>query len=180
LNGSSPGRHRHYFEYGIRRIRMQAKDPLVEVLIDGGFHVEPDAYSPNTSVVEFPVHSPGSDLPGFKTADEDTLVEQCEDQMELQTYWADNSVSSTLTFREEEADQIPDVLRKFKFKSTSMLPYTGHGFEQAPYEPITEEAYNERMAQIRFWPTEAHMSKEKRDMELIAQDECASGACPIR
>jgi hypothetical protein len=29
-------------------------------------------------------------------------------------------------------------------KSVSMLPHSGHGYEQAPYEPIDENEYNKR------------------------------------
>ncbi len=180
LNGSSAGRHAHYAPYYIRRIRMQEKDPLVAVLTDAGFYSEPDVASPNTTVVEFPVMAPTAKLEGFKAASDYTLEEQMQDQMELQTYWADNSVSSTLTFTAEEADLIPDLLRKYRFKSTSLLPYFGHGYAQAPNEPISKEEYLERFAQIKYWPTEKDLLKDKKDIDLIGTDECATGACPVK
>lgn len=180
LNGSSAGRHAHYAPYYIRRIRMQEKDPLVALLQDAGFHTEPDVASPNTTVVEFPVMAPTAKLDGFKAASDYTLEEQMQDQYELQQYWADNSVSSTLTFTAEEAALIPDLLRKYKFKSTSLLPYFGHGYAQAPNEPISEQLYKEKLAQIKYWPTEKDLVKDKKDIDLIGTDECASGACPIK
>lgn len=180
LNGSSSGRHAHYAKYYIRRVRMQESDPLVASLVGLGFHVEPDVYSPNTVVVEFPVKAPTADLDGFRAASDYTLEEQMADQMMLQTYWADNSVSSTLTFTQEEAPKIPDLLRKYKFKSTSLLPYVDHGYAQAPLEPLTEEEYLEMVSKISHWPTAADLSSDKKDMDLIGQDECAGGSCPIK
>lgn len=182
LNGSSPGRHAHYAKYVIRRIRLSHNDPMVDMLKAAGFHVEDDLVSPNTVVAEFPVKAPTADTPGFKAASDYSLREQCEDQMELQTWWADQSVSSTLTFKEEEAEQIPDLLREFKFKSTSLLPYFGHGYAQAPYEPITESQYNEMVSKVKFWPSDETFRsyKEKRDMEIMDQSDCESGACPIK
>lgn len=182
LNGSSPGRHANYSKYYIRRIRLSHTDPILDLLKEAGIHVEDDYYSPNTVVAEFPVKASTADLPGFKAVSDYTLEEQCEDQMELQTYWADNSVSSTLTFKSEEAKLIPDMLRKYKFKSTSMLPYSTHGYQQAPYEPISEEKYNEAMTGIKFWPSDTTFReyKEKRDMEIIDQTDCEGGSCPIK
>ena len=182
LNGSSPGRHAHYSKFFIRRIRLSHTDPMLSLLKEAGFHVEDDFYSPNTVVAEFPVKAPTADMKEFKAAHEYTLEEQCKDQMELQTWWADNSVSSTLTFKPEEAQLIPDMLRKYKFKSTSMLPYADHGYQQAPYEPITEEKYDELVAGIKFWPNDVTFReyKERRDMEIIDQTDCEGGACPIK
>ncbi len=180
LPGVSHGRHRRYSKWYVRRIRMASTDPLVEVLTDAGFPIESDLYVPNTEVVSFPVESPTAHLPGFVSAGEDTIEAQFEDQWDLQTWWADNSVSSTITFHPHEVDKIEGLLKQYPFKSTSLLPYSGHGYEQAPFEPISEERYRELMGQIRFWPSEEHMDKERRDMELLSDDECAGGACPIR
>jgi len=182
LNGSSPGRHAHYSKYVIRRVRLAHKDPMVELLKAAGIHVEDDLVSPNTVVADFPVKAPTGDLPTFKAAPDYSLEDQCKDQMELQTWWADQSVSSTLTFKPEEAKLIPDMLKRYKFKSTSMLPYADHGYAQAPYEPITEERYNEMMAVIKFWPSDTSFReyREQRDMEILDQTDCEGGACPIK
>lgn len=182
LNGSSAGRHAHYSKFYIRRIRLSYNDPMVDLLREAGFKVEEDVYSPNTVVAEFPVKAPTADFDNFKSAEDYTLEEQCKDQMELQTWWADNSVSSTLTFKEHEAEIIPDMLRKYKFKSTSLLPYSGHGYEQAPYEPIDEETYDKMVSEVIFWPNDDtfRQYKERRDMEILDQDDCEGGACPIK
>lgn len=178
INGSSPGRHAHYSKYYIRRIRFSSADPMIDVLAEAGFPSEPDARTPNTTVFSFPVKATTADLPGFRAASDYSLLEQCEDQMDIQTYWADNSVSSTLTFKEDEGDQIADILRKFPFKSTSLLPYSGHGYKQAPYEPIDEEEYDRLSGLVKYWPTVADFAAA-REVDLLDVD-CEGGACPVR
>lgn len=178
LTGSSSGRHPHYAKFLLQRIRFSTADPMIETLKRANFPFEDSLTTPNTVIFEFPVKAPTADLPGFRAAPEFSLREQMEDQMELQNYWADNSVSSTLTFKADEVDQIEDLLREFKFKSTSLLPYSDHGYAQAPWEPIDEAEYERRQDEISFWPTLADFANA-RLVDLEGSD-CEGGSCPIR
>jgi hypothetical protein len=54
------------------------------------------------------------------------------------------------------------------------LLYHGHGFDQAPYETITEDQYNEMVKNIK--PITSVEVKES-EMELA---ECEGGACPVK
>lgn len=181
LAGVSPGMHWHYAAYFIRRITFQEHDPLLPLLASLGFRVELSAYSKNAFVVEFPVKAPTADMEGFLTAGEVPLRTQLEFQKLLQWHWADNLVSCTATFREEEKDQIEPLLKEFlpQLKSTSLLPYSGHGYVQAPYEPITEEEYQRRLGEITEWPSS--FEDKTKDLDMVDQASCESGgACPIR
>lgn len=185
LSGASPGLHFHYAPYFIRRIRFQDQDPLVDMLRECGFPVEPDTQTPNTVVAEFPVRAPNADSKNFRSADDLTLEEQFANQATLQRWWADNSVSATLTFKPSEKRQIARLLREYRdqLKSTSLLPYTEHSYKQAPYEPITAAQYEERCAAVKAWPHEMadRLTETKRkEFEVMDNDDCATGACPIR
>ena len=50
----------------------------------------------------------------------------------------------TLTFREDEADQIQAVLRAFdgQFKSLSFLPSAEGVYKQAPYQRVSKEDWD--------------------------------------
>jgi hypothetical protein len=70
----------------------------------------------------------------------------------MQRHWADNAVSATFTFREDEHDEIEAVLRAFdgQLKSVSFLPiYDGGAYKQMPYEPISEDRYNEMIQDLK-------------------------------
>ena len=109
--------------------------------------MEDDRYSPNTLCVEFPVHEPHFQK-GKRSV---SMWEQLEIAAQYQHYWADNSVSVTVTFKPEEASQIKDALEMYesRLKAVSFLKYEETGYEQAPYESITKEEYEEAIKQIK-------------------------------
>jgi ribonucleoside-triphosphate reductase len=189
LSGSSPGMHAHQAPYYIRRIRFQEKDPLVNLLEECGFGIEPDAYSPNTVVVSFPVKAPGADSKAFRGAGDLSMEDQMDIQALLQHWWSDNAVSATITFRPKERRGIAALLREYstQVKSTSLLPFTDPGettsYKQMPYEPITKKEYEKMMAAVEFWPHEAHKrlrEQENAEYEIVDQNDCVDGSCPIR
>lgn len=176
--------HFNYADHLIQRIRFQDTDPLLKALQAARYHIEPDVYSENTMVVEFPVKAASADYPGFKSAGEVSVAEQLANQAFLQKYWADNSVSCTITFQEDEKPLLAKMLRQYapQIKSTSMLPYSGHGFAQAPKEPISAEDYAERSVSV-FGDVQAvyeALHSEDKLMDLVDSSDCETGACPIK
>lgn len=148
LCGATPGIHYPHSEYYIRNIRIQNTSPLLKLLADSGHPVEPDAYSPDTSVVSFPVHEKHF----VKSKDDVTIWEQFANAADLQHHWADNQVSITVTFRKDEAKDIKTCLEVYesKLKSISLLPLadSDHSYVQAPYIKITREQYEEMASKI--------------------------------
>ncbi|MCI1881249.1 MAG: ribonucleoside-triphosphate reductase, adenosylcobalamin-dependent [Sporolactobacillus sp.] len=187
LAGVSEGMHFSFGRYIIQRIRFQDSDPLLPALRRAGYNIEKDAYSENTMVAEFPVKAGGADRNHFVSADEVSIEEQFATQLFLQTYWADNSVSCTITFHKEEVAKIAELLRQYRpfCKSTSLLPYSGHGFVQAPKEPISEDRYRNIKAKITgniedIYHALSSERHEQQDLELVGQSDCATGACPVK
>ena len=78
------------------------------------------------------------------------MWEQLEIAAQYQHYWADNSVSVTVTFDETEAHQIKNALEMYetRLKAVSFLKYSETGYKQAPYESISKETYEEMTAKI--------------------------------
>lgn len=178
LPGVTPGCHPAYARFMIRRIRISSNHPLVQVCKDHGYHVE---YQQNfdgsedhsTVVVSFPFRHPDHAV----LAKDMTAIDQLETVKWLQQVWSDNSVSCTVYYRPEELPEIKKYLKKnYKnnHKSLSFLLHSEHGFKQAPLEEITEEKYNEMVANTRTITAinEANIG--------LDDAECASGACPIR
>ena len=113
LPGVTPGCHPGYAQYMIRRIRISANHPLVQVCRDHGYPVE---YQQNfdgsedhsTVVVSFPFAYPE----GTKLAKDMTAIDQLETVKWLQEKWSDNSVSCTVYYRKEELPEIKKYLKK--------------------------------------------------------------------
>jgi hypothetical protein len=174
LCGATPGIHYPHSEYYIRRVRVQGTSPLIQACIDAGYHVEPDVYADDTSVVSFPVH----ELLYTKGKTEATMWEQFANAAAMQHHWADNQVSVTVTFNKAEVTDLQSCLEMFedKLKSISVLPLEDHNYKQAPYETITQSQYAEMMVgvkPIRFNQsthevTEAYCSTDKCEMPVRA------------
>lgn len=139
LPGVTPGIHFPHAKHYIRRVRLQDSSPLVAKLSAAGYPVEVDKYSPNTVVVSFPVEERDFD----RSKDDVTLWEQLELAAQMQQHWADNQVSITVTFKADEARDIKYALEMYetRLKGVSFLPLEDHGYEQAPYETISQDQY---------------------------------------
>ena len=106
-----------------------------------------------------------------------TAIEQLERVKSLQTNWSDNAVSCTIYYTAEELAEIQEWLSTNytdSVKSVSFLLRSEHGFDQAPMEEITEEAY-EKMKKVL-----TPMNLSNLSGGLIDGLECEGGACPIR
>jgi hypothetical protein len=171
LPGVPPGIHYPHSEYYIRRIRISKNSDLIELIKKAGYFVEDDSYSPNTVVVEFPVHEQYFE----RSKNEVSIWEQAENAADYQKYWSDNQVSITITFQPEEANQIKHVLECFedKLKSASFLPIKEHGYKQAPYEEITQEKFEEMISKVK--PLFLDETKDR----AIGEKFCDSDRCEV-
>lgn len=164
--------------YFIRRIRIAASSPLIDLCIKNGYKVEyqrklDGTKDLTTKVVEFPCS-----VPEFTPiAETTTALQQLDMIKEIQSIWSDNSVSVTVTYKKEELPDIKNWLNnnyEFNIKTVSFLLYSDHGFDQAPYETITKELYDSIKANVT--PI-THIEVKESDMII---EECAGGACPIK
>jgi ribonucleoside-triphosphate reductase len=178
LAGVTPGAHPGYSQYYIRRIRMAADSELVGVCRDNGYHVEyvrnfDGTEDHSTVVVSFPCSFPENTT----FASDMTAVDQLEVIKRLQAEWSDNSVSVTIYYRKEELDAIKEWLNEnyVDVKSVSFLLHNEHGFDQAPMEEITLEAWQEMSASVTPITTLSQLNMEDIDIA-----DCEGGACPVR
>ena len=171
LNGSTPGIHFPESEYYIRRIRFSNTSELLKPLRKAGYNMEDDAYSPNTTVVEFPVKEPHFE----KSKKDVSMWEQLEIAAQYQHFWADNSVSVTVTFQPHEAGSLKGALEMYetRLKAVSFLAYKETGYKQAPYESITEKQYKEMSKKI------TPIERIKTETAGVGTKFCTNDTCTI-
>lgn len=145
LAGATPGGHYPVSRYAIRRVRVGMDSPIVPSLIKARVPYEKDETSDNTWCFEFAI-----DHGNVRACEDVSPWEQFSVVAMLQRCFVDNSVSNTIYF--DPVKDGPDVEKMLAMyipilKSVSMLPHSGHGYAQAPYEPVDKETYEKlRMA----------------------------------
>lgn len=172
LAGATPGMHWPERDFYIRRIRIATNSPILQSCIKARYKTELDVVDKTggTTCVEIPVKI------NCRTVDKVSIWEQVSLAVFIQKWWADNQVSCTVTFKPEEAKEIPFILKYYQYdlKAISFLPVAEKGaYQQMPYEAITEEEYNNLIKNIL--PLQINKVKEDSKPELY----CDSDKCVI-
>lgn len=147
LVGVSSGLHPWYSEHYIRTVRGDNKDPLTRLMKDEGIPNEPDVMKPNdTAVFSFPVKAPN----GAVVSSDLTAIEHLEMYKLYREHWTEHDVSITVNVREEEWGYVGAwVYENFDhIGGVSFLPASDHTYQQAPYQPVSQEDYNIAVAKM--------------------------------
>jgi ribonucleoside-triphosphate reductase (thioredoxin) len=153
LAGCSSGIHYSQGKYYIRRMRLAKNNELVPLLQQAGIPVEDSVTDDTCVVAEFPVESSTGENRFVRDV---SMFEQLSLAALIQRYYADNSVSCTITFNKdiETKESIAAAIEYFlpQLKCLSMLPLLDSDqtvYAQMPLETITEARYLEMIAKVR-------------------------------
>lgn len=177
LAGVTPGAHPSPGgEFYLRRIRYGADDPVVPLLKDAGYDVEPAAGNVSTTVVvAFPIAGPV----GVRSQKDASIYEKMHLAARMQRFWSDNSVSLTLTYHDHETRELGHVLRMFEgqIKTVSFLKIDDNQYAQMPYEDITAEEYDSYVGRLRKIDWESlYSGSTDAEMERF----CTTDSCEVR
>lgn len=178
LAGETPGVHWPIGgEYVLRAIRFAKSDPMLKLFKDAKYKVEDSVTDPdNTAVVYFPIKSvpvrPEQTVSIFEKANLAALAQQ---------YWADNSVSVTLSFdRETEGKHIGTILHMYegRLKTVSFLPKGNDVYPQQPYTEITEKEYNNYVNKLKG--IDLSLIYNGNALDASGEAYCTTDACEIK
>jgi ribonucleoside-diphosphate reductase alpha chain len=142
LTDTASGIHARHNDYYIRTVRGDNKDPLTQFLIEQGIHNERDVMKPDsTTVFSFAMKSPH----GAVTRTQMTAIDQLELWKTYAIHWCEHKPSVTISVKEEEWMEVGAwVYENFDVASgVSFLPHSDHTYQQAPYQDINVDEYNE-------------------------------------
>jgi ribonucleoside-triphosphate reductase len=181
LPGVSEGIHPIYARHFERRVRFSKRDAAqfdtVMQAMAAGFKVEDDIYDQSgmTAVVVYPtedilveqVRAMGWPEDVVQSADELSVNDMLGMQRFYQAHWADNAVSYTVNVAPGSvtADDLAELLAGYlpHLKGTTIM--VDESRPQSPYTRITAEQY---------------MAATAKTVEDSTDEDCASGACPVR
>lgn len=180
MPGVSEGIHPIFAKYFERRIRFSTLDPdqweTCMEYASRGYHVEPSLVEENTMIVTIPTKDILMDQVLDKGFDPDKVVESAADltlrQMLLfqgmyQRCWADNAVSFTANIDPSlyTVEEIMEDIRHHGPYLKGMTVFPEKSFQQAPYTRISKQDYEQAAL---------------KDTESSVDEDCSTGACPVR
>ena len=201
LVNSASGIHPRFSPYYIRTVRADSKDPMAQYMLKAGFPCEVDAtkvtrkpsvdndrshlrpteqdlYHGTTLIFSFPVKSPEG---AIYTTDMGAL-EQLKLWKIYQDNWCEHKPSITVYYKDDEFFDICSWMwNNFDMMSgISLLPYSDHTYDQAPYTECTEAQYTALQKVMPEFDWQALAAFEFEDMTTGSQElACVGGMCEI-
>lgn len=179
LVNSASGIHPRFDRYYIRRVRNDRKDPITQFLIDQGIPNEVDVMNKENVVFSFPMSAPQD----AQIAGNVTAINQLNLWKAYADHWCEHKPSMTAYYKDDDFLGVGQWLwTNFNSVSgVSFLPYSDHVYQQAPYESIDEQTYNElldKMPDSIDWNMLA--AYESTDNTVGSQElACHGGACEV-
>jgi ribonucleoside-diphosphate reductase alpha chain len=178
----SSGIHYAHSDYYIRRVRIAASDPLYKMIEQQGSY---PIYNENgqsdedcqIKVIEFPIKAPKG-----RTKYDVGAIEQLELYKLTMLHWTDHNSSITVHVREHEWEAVAGwIYENFDYVvGITFLPLMEETYPLLPYECTTREDYYKRMEQVRPINYELLARLDDAEEREILDQECSTGACPIR
>lgn len=196
----SSGLHVSHAPYYLRRIRINALDPLAKTVLHlKGWKVYAEVGTDNkytekelakpeviakakTLVIDFPVKS------GAKKTKAETLVdEQFDTYFMFQRHYVDHNASITVHIQEKYSEWDRAMERIYEgwnhFVGVSFISLDNNTYTLTPYETIDEKTYEERWNAMEPFDFEKLKKFDRPiadDSSLEGMADCDSGACAIR
>ena len=146
---------------------------------NSGFPVEQDVMSPSSLVFSFPVKAPHASV----TVEDVGAMQQLELWKAYQNHWCEHKPSITVYYNDDEFLQVAQwIWENFEICSgISLLPYSDHVYQQAPYEEIDHEKYKEMLESMPKDVDWADLEALETEDNTIGSQElaCVGGACEI-
>lgn len=179
LVDSSSGIHPRQFPFYLRTVRNDKKDPISKFLRDSGVFAEDDVTnSEHNDVFYFPQRAPDQSL----TTRDVNAIQQLEHYLTFRTYWCEHNPSITVYVRESEWLEVGAFVYKHfdSLGGVSFLPLNDHVYQQAPYQEISEQEYNEWVERTPTLDWGKLREYETENSTTIKHDlACSAGFCEL-
>jgi len=174
--------HPWFSKYYIRRVRISANDPLLQLAREQGVPVLPEVgYSSSTAttlVMEFPVKAPDTAI----VAKDVSAIEMLTEWKRLKEHFTEHNPSVTIYAGDDEWIKIANfVYENWDIVGgLSFLPRNDHVYQLAPYEEITKEEYEKRFKALGKIDFSHLMYYEQYDQTNGAKEvACSAGVCEL-
>lgn len=183
---TTEGVHKPLGKYLFNNVNFSKHDPIIDTLQKANYNVFPNPTDPEGILATFPVayEDVEFDREGTKEVNLETAIEQLERYKLLQNNWCQQNVSATISYSPSEVDDIIDWLYEnwdnyvgvsFIYRNDPTKTAKDLGYLYLPQEVVTKEEYENYTK--RLLPIDLESANTFLEIE---DEECATGACPIK
>jgi len=184
--GTSSGIHAWHAPYYIRRMQVTKDEDIYEyVRAHNPLLVADYIQIANSAVVELPQRAPENAI----VREEETALSLLERVSKFNREWVKsghrsgdntNNVSATIPIKDGEWDEVGEWMwnNRDDFNGLSVLPFDGGTYEQAPFEQITEEKYDEMITYLNGTDL-SKLFESKDNTNRQGELACSGGACEV-
>ena len=187
---TTEGVHKPLGKYIFNNVNFGKHDPLIPLCRAAGYRVIDNPMDSEAVLITFPVK--WEDVPFDKFDKEGVTLEvnlesaitQLERYKMLMQSWCQQNVSATISYSVEEVDGIVEWLHSnwdyyvgvsFLFRADPTKTAKDLGYLYLPQEVVTKQRFEEYSQSLQ-----PIVLDNANDIDAPLDDECASGACPIR
>jgi ribonucleoside-diphosphate reductase alpha chain len=178
LVDSASGLHPRYADYYFRRIRLDKKDPLYNLMKDQGVPCEDDVINPtSTAVFTFAMKAPR----GTVTTEDLRALDHLDLWKTYQEHYCHHKPSVTVNYKDSEFLEVGNWLWENFDMATGIAFLPGgdnHTYAQAPFEQIDSATYAAHpKVKVNFNDLMKYESED--NTEVGKEFACTAGGCQI-
>lgn len=182
---TTEGVHRPLGKYIFNNIQFSVHDPLVETLRGANYRVFPHPFDKTSVMATVPVAYEDVEFTEVdgKEVNVETAVDQLERYKLLMDNYVDHNCSITVSYDPSEVGSIVEWIYEnwesyvgvsWVFRNDPTKTAEDLGFPYLPQEVVTREEYEAYVATL------LPVNLDDDTGDALVDDECSTGACPIR
>ena len=186
IMGCPEGAHKPLGRYIFNNVNFSKHDPIIATLKAANYRVFDNPQDPDAVLVTFPVEwaDVKFDIVDGKHVNNETAIDQLNRYKMLMDHYVEQNCSVTISYSPDEAKAIVEWLLNnwdsyvgvsFILRNDASKTAADLGYLYLPQEVTTKELHDAYVATLN--PIDLDASNT---LEELLEDECASGACPIR
>ena len=186
IMSTTEGVHRPLGKYLFNNVTFSKHDPIVPIMLAANYKVIEKPFEKDSVLITFPVSYEDVDFQEVdgKFVNLETAVEQLDRYKMMMDHYVDHNCSVTISY---SPDEIPSIIQwimtnwdsyvgvSFIYRNDPTKTAADLGYAYLPQDVVSKEVYDEYMATLLPVDIETANSFDE-----LTDDECATGACPIR
>ena len=183
---TTEGVHKPLGKYLFNNVTFSKHDPIVPIMTAANYKVIEKPFEPDSVLITFPVSYDDVkfDEVDGKFVNLETAVQQLDRYGLMMKHYVDHNCSVTISY---SPDEIPSIIEwimnnwdlyvgvSFIYRNDPTKTAADLGYAYLPQDVVSWEVYDEYVSQLS--PVDI---ENANSFDELTDDECATGACPIR